>query len=64
MLGTFRAFGAGQLAASGAEAGTKRRFIGRYLAMAAGLRDHFLDDDQLGRLRELRREHDNIRAAL
>ena len=40
------------------------RFTGRYLAMAAGLRDHFLDDDQLGRLRELRREHDNIRAAL
>ena len=32
--------------------------------MAAGLRDHLLDDDQLGRLRELRREHDNIRAAL
>ncbi len=64
MLGTFRAFGAGQLAASGAEAATRRRFIGRYLAMAAGLRDHLLDDDQLRRLRELRREHDNIRAAL
>jgi predicted ATPase/DNA-binding CsgD family transcriptional regulator len=64
MLGTFRAFGAGQLAASGAEAAVKRRFIGRYLAMAAGLGDHLLDDDQLGRLRELRREHDNIRAAL
>jgi len=64
MLGTYRAFGAGQLAASGSEAAAKRRFIGRYLAMAAGLRDHLLDDDQLGRLRELRREHDNIRAAL
>jgi predicted ATPase/DNA-binding CsgD family transcriptional regulator len=64
MLGTFRAFGAGQLAASGAEAAAKRRFIGRYQAMAAGLRDHLLDDDQLGRLRELRREQDNIRAAL
>jgi predicted ATPase/DNA-binding CsgD family transcriptional regulator len=64
MLGTFRAFGAGQLAASGAEASTRRRFIGRYLAMAASLHDHFLDDDQPGRLRDLRREHDNIRAAL
>jgi predicted ATPase/DNA-binding CsgD family transcriptional regulator len=64
MHGTFRAFGAGQLAASGAEAATRRRFIGRYLAMASGLRDHLLDDDQLGRLQELRREHDNIRAAL
>jgi non-specific serine/threonine protein kinase len=64
MLGTFRAFGAGQLAASGAEAATRRRFLGRYLAMAAGLRDHLLDDDQLGRLREMGREHDNVRAAL
>jgi predicted ATPase/DNA-binding CsgD family transcriptional regulator len=64
MLGTFRAFGAGQLAASGAEADTRRRFIGRYLSMAAYLRDHFLDDDQLSRLRELQSEHDNIRAAL
>jgi non-specific serine/threonine protein kinase len=64
MLGTYRAFGAGQLTASDAEAATRRRFIGRYLAMAADLRDHLLDDDQLGRLRELRREHDNIRAAL
>ena len=64
MLGTYRAFGAGQLTASDAEAATRRRFIGRYLAMAAGLREHLLDDDQLGRLRELRREHDNIRAAL
>ena len=64
MLATFRAFGAGQLAASGAEAATRRRFIGRYRSMAAYLREHFLDDDQLGRLRELRREHDNITAAL
>ena len=64
MLGTYRAFGAGQLAASDAEAATRRRFVGRYLAMAAGLRDHLLADDQLGRLRELRGEHDNIRAAL
>jgi predicted ATPase/DNA-binding CsgD family transcriptional regulator len=64
MLGTFRAFGAGRLAASGAEAATRRRFIGRYRSMAADLHEHFLDDGQLVQLRELRREHDNIRAAL
>ena len=40
------------------------RFIARYLAMATYFRDHFLDDDQLARLRELRREHANVRAAL
>ena len=32
--------------------------------MARYFRDHFLDDDQLARLRELRREHANVRAAL
>jgi predicted ATPase/DNA-binding CsgD family transcriptional regulator len=64
MLRTFRAFGAGQLATAGAEAGTRHRLIGRYRSMAGRLRDHFLDDDQLSRLRELRREHDNIKAAL
>jgi predicted ATPase/DNA-binding CsgD family transcriptional regulator len=62
--GTFRAFGAAKLAASDAGPGTRRRFVGRYLAMATALRDHFLDDDQLIRLRELQREHDNISAAL
>jgi non-specific serine/threonine protein kinase len=64
MLGTFRAFGAAQLAASDAGPGTRRRFIRRHLAMATALRDHFTDDDQLGRLQELRREHDNVSAAL
>ena len=64
MPGSYRAFGAAQLAASDAAPGTRRRFIGRYLVMAASLRDHLLDDEQLGRLRELRREQDNIRAAL
>jgi predicted ATPase/DNA-binding CsgD family transcriptional regulator/tetratricopeptide (TPR) repeat protein len=62
--GTFRAFGAAQLAASDSGPGTRRRFVGRYLAMATALHDHFLDDDQFGLLWELRREHDNISAAL
>jgi predicted ATPase/DNA-binding CsgD family transcriptional regulator len=40
------------------------RLIARYLAMAERFRDHYLDDDQGGLLRELRREHDNLGAAL
>jgi predicted ATPase/DNA-binding CsgD family transcriptional regulator len=64
MLDTIREFGAEQLAASGAAGATRDRFAARYLAMARYFRDHFLDDDQLARLRELRREHANVRAAL
>ena len=64
MLGTIREFGAERLDASGDAGGTRRRFIARYLAMATYFRDHFLDDDQLARIRELRREHANVRAAL
>ena len=40
------------------------RLVARYLAMAERFRDHFLDDDQGGLLRELRREHGNLGAAL
>jgi predicted ATPase/DNA-binding CsgD family transcriptional regulator len=40
------------------------RLVVRYLAMAERFRDHFLDDDQGGLLRELRLEHDNLGAAL
>jgi non-specific serine/threonine protein kinase len=64
MLDTIREFGAERLDASGDAGGTRRRFIARYLAMATYFRDHFLDDDQLARMRELRREHANVRAAL
>jgi predicted ATPase/DNA-binding CsgD family transcriptional regulator len=64
MLDTVREFGAERLDQSGAAARTRRRFVARYLAMARYFRDHFLDDDQLARMRELRREHANIRAAL
>ena len=64
MLGTIREFGGERLADSGARAGTRNRFATRYLAMARYFRDHFLDDDQLARLRELRREHANVRASL
>jgi len=64
MLNSVREFGAEQLAASGAETAIRNRFIGRYLTMARGFRDHFVEDDQLDRLRELDREHANVRAAL
>ncbi len=64
MLGTIREFGAERLEASGAAGGTRRRFIDRYLAMARYFHGHFLADDQVARLRDLRREHANVRAAL
>jgi predicted ATPase/DNA-binding CsgD family transcriptional regulator len=64
MLDSIREFGAERLAESGAAGRTRDRFAARYLAMARYFRDHFLDNDQLARLRELRREHANVRAAL
>ncbi|MGH3291535.1 MAG: ATP-binding protein [Trebonia sp.] len=64
MLDTIREFGAERLDASGDAGVTRRRFVARYLAMARYFLDHFLDDDQLARMRELRREHANIKAAL
>ena len=64
LLDTIREFGAERLDESGDAGGTRRRFVARYLAMASYFRDHFLDDDQLARMAELRREHANVRAAL
>ena len=64
MLDTIREFGAERLAHSDAAGGTRNRFVARYLAMARYFHDHFLGDDQLDRLLELRREHASVRAAL
>jgi predicted ATPase/DNA-binding CsgD family transcriptional regulator len=64
MLDTIREFGAEQLTASGTETEIRDRFVDRYLAKARYFGEHVLDDDQLERFRELRREHANIRAAL
>jgi predicted ATPase/DNA-binding CsgD family transcriptional regulator len=64
MLETIREFGAEQLAAQDAEAAARSRFVRRYLALARHFRDHFLGDDQLPLLRELRREHGNLTVAL
>jgi len=77
MPGAIREFGAERLAAAESEytgsgrSGSGRarpavrdRLIARYLAMAEHFRDHYLDDDEGSLLRELRREHDNLGAAL
>jgi len=64
MLDTIREFGAERLASAEAAGAARNRFVARYLGMARYFRDHFLDDDQLARLRELRREHANVSAAL
>ena len=64
MLDTLREFGAEQLAASGEEAACRARHIARYLTMARYFGEHFIDDDQMERYRELRQTHANLRAAL
>ena len=64
MLDTLREFGADRLAESGEEAACRARHIGRYLSKARYFGDHFADDDQMDRYRELRETHSNVRAAL
>jgi predicted ATPase/DNA-binding CsgD family transcriptional regulator len=64
MLDSIREFGAEKLVRAGTRAHTRDRFVARYLAMARHFRDHFLEDDQLARLLEIRREYPNVRAAL
>jgi non-specific serine/threonine protein kinase len=64
MPGTTREFGAEQLAARDAEQAARGRFVRRYLALGRHFLDHFLEDDQLARLHELRREDANLTAAL
>ena len=64
MLDTLREFGAEQLVASGEEAACRARHIERYLTMARYFGEHFVDDDQMERYRELRQTHANLRAAL
>ncbi len=64
LLGTLREFGAAMLVGTSQEAACRGRLTSRYLAMASYFDEHFLDDDQLARYRQLRREHASIRAAL
>ncbi|MFG3259910.1 ATP-binding protein [Streptomyces sp. NPDC048172] len=60
LLDTLREYGAerGELGPA------RRRHVERYAALAADLDARFLDDDQLVRADALRRDHDNVRAAL
>jgi non-specific serine/threonine protein kinase len=64
MLDTLREFGAERLAASGQERAVRDRHLARYLRMAGYFGEHFLDDDQITRFRELDAEHANLRAAM
>src|SRR5216683_7822180 len=64
LLDTIREFGAERLTEAGEDTALRDRHITRYLAKAEYFDSHFADDDQLPRMRELQREHANIRAAL
>ncbi len=64
LLDTIREFGAERLAASGEERAVRSRHVRRYVGMAQYFGAHPIGEDQLLRYRELRAEHDNIRAAL
>jgi non-specific serine/threonine protein kinase len=64
MLDTIREFGEEMLGESGEQAAVRMRLVARYLAMARYFAEHLTDADQLERFRELRREHNNLRAAL
>ena len=64
MLDTIREFGEDRLLASGEQAAVRGRLIARYLGMARYFAEHLTDADQLEKFRELRREHNNLRAAL
>lgn len=64
LLDTIREFGLGKLKQARESAEFRGRHLARYLRMARYFGDHFLDDDQVQRYRELRAEHDEITAAL
>ena len=64
LLDTIREFGAGKLAASSAADTTRERHIARYVRLSGYFGGHALGDDQLDRFRQLRAEHDDVRAAL
>ena len=64
MLDTIRNFGARRLEAGSDRDRVRGRLVARYLAMAHAFAAHLLDNEQVRRFRELRAEHDSIRAAL
>jgi predicted ATPase/DNA-binding NarL/FixJ family response regulator len=64
LLDTLREFGAERLAETGLGPEVRGRHVERYLRQARQFDDQLLDGDQIAKFHELRREHDNIRAAL
>jgi predicted ATPase/DNA-binding CsgD family transcriptional regulator len=63
-LDSIREFGAERLTATGEEAALRDRHIGYYLDRAASFGTHLAGSRQVTRYQELRRDHDNLRAAL
>jgi predicted ATPase/DNA-binding CsgD family transcriptional regulator len=64
LLDTIGEFGAELLAESGEQAGVRGRHVAYFTSLAEDFGHHDKDGDQLARVRELRGEHPNIRAAL
>jgi non-specific serine/threonine protein kinase len=64
LLDTIREFGAEKLVQFGEERAVRHRHAARYTAMARYFGANPTAEDQLERYRELRAEHDNLRAAL
>jgi predicted ATPase/DNA-binding CsgD family transcriptional regulator len=63
LLDTIREFGAERLAASGEQDAVRSRHVAYFLGRAEDFADHDKDGDQLTRYRELRGQHQDIRAA-
>ncbi|MEU5882304.1 BTAD domain-containing putative transcriptional regulator [Spirillospora sp. NPDC047279] len=64
MLETIRAYGLERLAEAGDEERTRRAYAGHFLDLAETAEPHLYRDEQLGWLRRLFAENDNIHAAL
>jgi non-specific serine/threonine protein kinase len=64
LLDTLREFGAERLAAASSQDAVRSRLIARYSRLARHFEDHFLDDNQMEMVAELRSEQGSIQAAL
>jgi non-specific serine/threonine protein kinase len=64
LLDTLREFGAERLADGSSEAAVRGRLIARCVRLARRFDEHFLDDDQLAMITELRSEQGSIRMVL
>ncbi|HEY6792342.1 MAG TPA: LuxR family transcriptional regulator, partial [Trebonia sp.] len=64
LLDTLREFGAERLADGNSETAVRGRLIARCVRLARHFDEHFLDDNQLAMIAELRREQANIRMVL